>query len=172
MNEPGRKLFLYDSLCREPVDWGAIKRHKRSFYGGAKVTMRLTTAGDEAGDTLAVLKNVYQAFSKPRTSDNLGEDVVAYIVPGRQGDNPENGVLNTAWKSLKTLGNRHVGPKIGNIRVSQEDLLSQIYARGLWNPAPEHHVIFTYQARPFGPLRSQEDASLEGQHSLRRHFFQ
>ena len=21
MNEPGRKLFLYDSLCREPVEW-------------------------------------------------------------------------------------------------------------------------------------------------------
>ena len=73
---------------------------------------------------------------------------MACIVPGRQGDNPANEVLNTAWKSLKTLGNRHVGPKIGNIRVSQEDLLSQIYARGLWNPAPEHHVIFTYQANP------------------------
>ena len=59
-----------------------------------------------------------------------------------------NEVLNTAWKSLKALGNRHVGPKIGNIRVSQEDMLSQMYARGLWNPSPEHHVLFTYQANP------------------------
>ena len=28
MSEPGRKLFAYDSVCRGPGDWGAIKRHK------------------------------------------------------------------------------------------------------------------------------------------------
>ena len=134
MNEPGRKLFFYDTLCREPVDWGAIKRLKRSFYGGAKVTMRFTNPGDEAGDTLAVLKSVYQAYATQRASDHLSEDIVACIVPGRQGDNPQNDVLNTAWKSLKALGNRHVGPKVGNIRVSQDDMRSHMYARGLWNP--------------------------------------
>ena len=148
MNEPGRKLFCYDSLCREPVDWSAIKRLKRSIYGGAKVSMRLTNAGEENEDTLAVLKNVYLAFATQRASDNLCEDITACIVPGRQGDNPTNEVLNTAWKSLKALGNRHVGPKIGNIRVSQEDMLHHMYTRGHWNPSPEHHVLFTYQANP------------------------
>ena len=133
--------------------------------------MRLTTAGDEAGDTLAVLKNVYQAFSTLRTSDHLSEDVAACVASGRQGDNPANEVLKTAWKSLRSLANRNVGPKIGNIKVSQEDLLSQIYAHGLWNPAPEHCDIHI-PGESFGPLRSQEDASLEGQRSLRRRFFQ
>ena len=148
MNEPGRKLFCYDSLCREPVDWSAIKRLKRSIYGCAKVSMCLTSAGDESGDTLAVLKDVYMAFATQRASDHLSEDITACIVPGRQGDNPTNEVLNTAWKSLKGLGNRHQGPKIGNIRLSQEDVLSQMYTRGLWNPSPEYHMLFTFQASP------------------------
>eukprot|EP00974_Lingulodinium_polyedra_P006923 656885-Lingulodinium_polyedra.AAC.1 len=59
MIEPGRKLFVYDSLCRGPVDWAAIKRHRRSVWAGAKVTMHLSQVGDEAGDTLAVVKNFY-----------------------------------------------------------------------------------------------------------------
>ena len=148
MNEPGRKLFAYDSLCREPVEWGAIKRHKRSFHGGAKVTMQLTQPGDDAGDTLAVVKNVYLNFRTERATDHLSEDVVACIVPGRCGDSPMNETLNAAWKSLKALGNKHVGPKIGNIRVAQEDVLSQIYTRGLWNRPPEYDLVFTYQANP------------------------
>ena len=148
MNEPGRKLFAYDSLCREPVDWGAIKRHKRSFFAGAKVTMDLQQVGDEGGDTLAVLKNVYMAFRTERASDHLSEDIVACIVPGRSGDSPINDTLNTAWKSLKALGCKHVGPKIGNIRMAQEDVLTQVYARGAWNRVPEHHMLFTYQANP------------------------
>eukprot|EP00974_Lingulodinium_polyedra_P046276 4434666-Lingulodinium_polyedra.AAC.1 len=40
--EPGRKLFVYDSLCRGPVDWAAIERHRRSVWAGAKVTMDLS----------------------------------------------------------------------------------------------------------------------------------
>ena len=40
-----------------------------------------------------------------------------------------------AWKSLKALGNKYIGPNIGSVRVSQEDVLSQIYTRGDWNPA-------------------------------------
>ena len=116
--------------------------------GGAKVTMQLTNAGDEAGDTLSVLKNVYQTFATQRTTDHFSEDIVACVVPGRHGDHPTNEVLNTAWKSLKALGNRHVGPKIGNIRMSQEDVLSQMYSRGLWNAVPEHNLLFTYQANP------------------------
>ena len=148
MTEPGRKLFFYDSLCREPVDWSAIKRLKRSFHGGVKVSMKVTHIGDEDGDTLAVVKNIYQTFATQRASDNLSEDIVACVVPGRQSDNPTNDVLSSAWKSMKALGNRHIGPKVGTIRVSQEEILAQTYTRGLWNIAPEHHLIFTYQANP------------------------
>ena len=32
MTEPGRKLLAYDSVRRDPVDWGAIKRHKRNHF--------------------------------------------------------------------------------------------------------------------------------------------
>ena len=148
MSEPGRKLFGYNSLCREPVDSAAVKRHKRSFFAGAKVTMDLTQAGDEASDTLAVIKNIYGTFRTERPSDHLSEDVIACIVPGRSGDSPVNEVLDKAWKSLKCLGNKHIGPKIGSIRVSQEDVLAQIYTRGLWNRPPESHLLFTYQANP------------------------
>ena len=148
MSEPGRKLFAYDSLCREPVDWAAIKRHKRSHFAGAKATMTLSQVGDEGGDTLAVLKNIYQTFRAERPQDHLSEDVVACLVPGVSGDTPINETLNTAWKSLKALGNKHIGPKIGNVRVCQEDVLTQIYTRGAWNRPPEHHLLFTFQASP------------------------
>ena len=86
-----------------------------------------------------MLKNVYQAFATQRATDHLCEDIVACVVPGRLGDNPVHEALNTAWRSLKALGNRHVGPKIGTIRVSQADVLSQMYTRGLWNPSPEYN---------------------------------
>ena len=130
------------------MDWGAIKRHKRSCFAGAKVTMSMSQAGDEAGDILAVLKNVYQTFSTAREKDNLSEDIVMCLVPGVVGDTPINEPLQTAWRSLKAIGNKHIGPKIGNIRVSQDDILSQIYTRGAWNRPPEHHMVFTYQAFP------------------------
>ena len=173
MSEPGRKLFAYDSMCREPVDWGAIKRHKRSHFAGAKVTMNLSSVGDEAGDTLAVLKNIYLSFRTERAQDHLSEDVVVCLTPGVTGDTPINETLQTAWKSLKALGNKHIGPKIGSIRVSQEDVLSQIYTRGAWNPAPQHHMVFTYQATPpRRRLRSQEDALLERQHAHGGHLLQ
>ena len=137
MNEPGRKLFAYDSLCREPVNWAAIKRHKRSFHAGAKVTMQMSQPGDDAGDTLAVFKNVYQTIRTERDSDHLSEDVVVCIVPGRSGDSPTNEMLNTAWRSLKGLGYKHTGPKIGTSRVAQEGTLSQIYTGGHWNRPSE-----------------------------------
>ena len=148
MREPGRKLFVYDSLCRDPVDWSAIKRRKRSFFAGTKVTMQMSQAGDEAGDTLAVLKNVYQSFRTERASDHLSEDIVACIVPGGQGDSPINDALNTAWKSLKALGNKHIGPKSGSVRVSKEDFLAHVYTRGLWNRPLEYKLLFTFQANP------------------------
>ena len=127
---------------------GCKQEARAQLLWGVTVAMPLTNTGDGVGDKLAVLKNVYMAFATQRANDHLSEDITACIVPGRQGEYPTNEVLNTAWKSLKGLGNRHIGPKIGNIRVNQEDMLSQMYTRGLWNPAPEHHVMFTYQANP------------------------
>ena len=141
-------MFAYDSMCREPVDWAAIKRHKRSHFAGAKVTMTLTQVGDEGGDTLAVLKNIYQSYRAERSQDHLSEDIVMCLVPGVSGDAPINDTLNTSWKSLKALGNKHMGPKIGSVRVCQEDVLAQIYTRGAWNRPPEHHMLFTFQASP------------------------
>ena len=147
MNEPGRKMFIYDSFCRDPVDWGVIKKHKRSHWVGARVEMKLTQAGTEEGDTLAVLKDMYQTFRTER-ADHLSEDVVVCLVPGVSGDSPVNETLTTAWKSLKALGDKHLVPKIGIIRVSQDDVLSQLYTRGAWNRSPDHHLLFTYQATP------------------------
>lgn len=148
MNEAGRKLFAYDSFCRDPLNWANIKKHKRSHLAGAKVLMEMSQAGDESADTLAVVKNIYMAFRTERTSDHLSEDIVACLVPGSAADSPDNPILSVAWKSLKALGNKHHGPKIGILRFNQTDLLSHIYTRGTWNRAPDHHIVFTYQATP------------------------
>ena len=118
MTEPGRKLFAYDSECRDPVDWGAIKRHKRSHFARAEVTMNLFSVSDEVGDELAVLKNMYLAFRTEGSQDNLSEYDVVCLTPGVTGDSPINDTLQTAWKSLKALGNKHIGPNIGSTRVS------------------------------------------------------
>ena len=56
MKEPGRKLFVYDSLCKDPADWSSIKRSRRNAFSGTKVAMTLTQIGDDVGDTLAVVK--------------------------------------------------------------------------------------------------------------------
>ena len=56
MKEPGRKLFVYDSFCKDPADWGNIKRSRRNAFSGTKVAMTLTSIGDDTGDTLTVVK--------------------------------------------------------------------------------------------------------------------
>ena len=58
MKEPGRKLFHYDSLCQDPLNWQKVRQLKRSFLTGAKVTMVCNQAGQLGSDTLAVLKDV------------------------------------------------------------------------------------------------------------------
>ena len=155
MSEPGRKLFIYDSLCRDPLNWQSLKRMKRSYLVGAKVQMLLTQAGSDGGDTLAVVKNMYNAFATQRNTDNLSEDIVAATVPGTASDSPEHPSLVAAWKSLKALGNKHVGPKIGSVKMQTGELLQQIYTRGCWNRSPEHHIVFTYQATPQAPNSTQ-----------------
>ena len=141
-------------MRREPVDWGAIKRHKRSHFAGAKVTMTLSSVGDEVGDTLAVLKNMYLAFRAERPHDHLSEYVVVCLTPGVTGDSPINETLQTAWTSLQPLGNKRFVPKIGSIRVSQEDVLSQ-------TPRPAAQHVFAYQATP----RHQTQAPLARGHA-------
>ena len=64
------------------------------------------------------------------------------------GDSPINDTLQKAWKSAKALGKKHIGPNIGSFSVSQEDVLSHIYTRGAWNPAPQRNIICTYHAAP------------------------
>ena len=70
------------------------------------------------------------------------------IVPGAASDNPNNDILNSAWRSLKALGKKHVGLKIGAVRLNATELMQQVYTRGCWNRTPDHHVVFTYQATP------------------------
>ena len=88
------------------------------------------------------------------------------LTPGVTGDSPINDTLQAGWESLPALGNKHIEPNVRNIRVSQEDVLSQIYTRGAWNPAPQHNIILTC---PGGPRRlrrhSQAYALLERQHA-------
>ena len=71
---------------------------------------------------------------------------MACIVPGTSNDNPKNETLDAAWRSLKALGNKHMGPKIGTIVVNKAELLAQVYSRGAWQRTPDHHLVFTFQA--------------------------
>ena len=147
MSEPGRKLFIYDSFCKDPANWLNNKKNRRNVFAGTKVVMQLSQAGDESSDTLAVTKNIYQSFRSPR-ADHMSEDIVACLVPGTRGDNPVNETLQMAWKSLKALGAKHVGPKIGTVRINQQDMLAHVFARGPWHSTPDDHLVFTFQAAP------------------------
>ena len=148
MKEPGRKLFLYDSLCQDPLNWAKLRSMKRSFLTGAKVTMMCQQAGQIGADTLAPLKDVYLNFRRERDPDSLSEDIVATIVPGVTQDKPTNEYLDAAWRSLRALGNKHVGPKIGQVVQNKQALLQNVYTRGVWSRAPDHHLVFTFQTMP------------------------
>ena len=148
MKEPGRKMFHYDSMCQGPLNWAKLRTTKRSFLTGAKVSMVCTQAGQLGQDTLAVLKDVYLTYRTTRDPDGLSEDVVVAIVPGVVQDRPNNEYLDAAWKSLKALGNKHVGPKIGQIVQNKQALLQNVYTRGVWSRAPDHNMVFTYQTVP------------------------
>eukprot|EP00974_Lingulodinium_polyedra_P011627 1122446-Lingulodinium_polyedra.AAC.1 len=96
MSEPSRKLFADDSLCRDPAGWATIKRLKRNHFANATVKMTLSHAGDEIGDTLAVLRNIYSRFRPERPQYHLNEDVVMCLAPGIHGDKPVGETLNTS----------------------------------------------------------------------------
>ena len=106
------------------------------------------TAGQSGSDTLATLKDVYLNFRTPREPDDMSEDIVVAIVPGVTQDKPTNEYLDAAWRSLKALGNKHVGPKIGQIVQNKQSLLQQVYTRGVWSRTPDHQLVFTYQTMP------------------------
>ena len=145
MSEPGSKLFIYDSFCRDPADWAKIRKNKRSLYTSARVLMTCDAAGDESTDTLACMKAVYQHFKT--SGDGLSDDIVACIIPAAPGDNPTNESLQLAWRSLKSFGSTYIGPKVGSIRVASTEMLQHVYSRGAWNTIPNHHLLFTYQSR-------------------------
>ena len=97
--EPGRKLFIYDSLVQDPLIWSKLRRHKRSFFTGAKVTMICQSVGQPGQDTLNTLKDIHPTSRTERRPDQLSEDTVAAIVPGVSGDSPKNDFLDAAWRS-------------------------------------------------------------------------
>ena len=105
-------------------------------------------AGQIGNDTLAVLKDVYLNYRTARDPDGLSEDIVLAIAPGVMQDKPTNEYLDAAWKSLKALGNKHVGPKIGQIVQNKQSLLQHVYTRGVWSRTPDHNLVFTYQTMP------------------------
>ena len=148
MKEPGRRLFVYDSLCQDPLNWAKLRGMKRSFLTGAKVSMTCTQAGQKGLDTLAPLKDVYLNYRTGRDPDSLSEDIVAAVVPGVTQDKPTNEYLDAAWRSLRALGNKHVGPKIGQVVQDKQSLLQQVYTRGVWSRTPDHHLVFTFQSMP------------------------
>ncbi len=78
--------------------------------------MVCTELGTTGMDTLAPLKDVYLNFRRARDGDCLSEDIVAAIVPGVAAHTPRNEYLGAAWRSLKSLGNKHVGPRLNRLR--------------------------------------------------------
>ena len=98
-------------------------------------------AGQIGSDTLAVLKDVYLNYRTARDPDGLSEDIVLAIVPGVMQDKPTNEYLDAAWKSLKALGSRHVGPKIGRIVLNKQLVVvaACVHPGHLEpNPGPQH----------------------------------
>ena len=132
----------------------------------AKVTMTLSSVDDRVGDTVATLNNIYLALRSERPQDHLNEYAMVHLTPRVAGDSPINETLQTAWKSLQAFGDKHIGPNIGTIRASQEDVLSQIYTRCAWKtgPATQHYLHLPGGPRRFR-LRSQYDALFEIQHA-------
>ena len=80
-------------------------------------------AGQANQDTLDTMKDIYLCYRTERQPDQLSEDIVAVIVPGVSGDTPKNDSLDVAWRSLKALGNKHVGPKIGLVQLNKTEFL-------------------------------------------------
>jgi hypothetical protein len=148
MWEPGRNLFIYDSMVRDPLTWSKLRRNKRSFLTGAKVTMICQSVGQAGQDTLNTVKDIYLTYRTERHPDPLSEDIESAIAPGVTGDSPKNDFLDAAWRSLKALGNKHGGPNIGRVQMNKSDLLQQVYTRGTWDRTPDHHAVFTYQVVP------------------------
>ena len=118
---------------------------KRSFLTGAKVNMICQSVGQADQDILHRVKDTYPAYRTERQPDQLSEDIVATIVPGVSGGTPNHDCLDASWMALKALGNKRVGPKIGLVQMNKTELLQQVYTRGTWNGAPDHHLVFTYQ---------------------------
>ena len=46
--ELGCKLFIYDSLVQDPLNWSKLRRMKRPFLTGARVHMIVSRLGRQA----------------------------------------------------------------------------------------------------------------------------
>ena len=71
------------------MDWGAIKRQKRSYFAGAKLAM----TSSSVVDAFAALKNIYSAFRIEGPQVHLSEDVVVCLTVEVTGDSPINETL-------------------------------------------------------------------------------
>lgn len=149
INEPGRKLFLLNTMIVQPLDWKRIKAHKRALGCGCKVDVKLQgPGGSDDSDTLYPLKHVYGTFKFVRSLDKASEDVLAVIVPGVAKDVPDNPCMVNAYKSLKQLVPKHVGPKIGTLTFEQSEVARSTGRSTLWQRKIAHHLLFTYQTPP------------------------
>ena len=96
MRELGRKLFHYDSMCQDPMNWVKLRVAKRSFLTGPRVSMVCNQADQIGSDTLAVLKDVHLNYRTSRDRGGLSEDIVLAIVPSVVQDKPTNEYLDAA----------------------------------------------------------------------------
>ena len=49
---------------------------------------------------------------------------------------------------VEGIGRQARGPKIGMVRINQQDMLAHVFARGPWHSTPDDHLVFTFQAAP------------------------
>ncbi len=73
--------------------------------------MMCQSVGQTGQDTLSTLKDIYLTYRTEPQPYQLSEDIVAAIVPGVTSGTPKNDFLDAAWRSLKALGDKRVGPQ-------------------------------------------------------------
>ncbi len=135
--ETKRKLFIWDSLVTEPVDWEKVRKEKKSI--GSCSSTRLS--GDQ-------LEGFLSAYLRHRTPEGSGSrDYVAILVPGGKPDQPLNKFLQEAHRILKNITPKHQPPKIGDIEHQQSDVLRRVRARGSFKRKAEDHLVFTQELR-------------------------
>ena len=108
------------------------------------------SAGQAGQDTLNTLKDIYLTYRTERQPDQLSEDIVATIVPGVTSDSQNNDFLDATWRSLKALGNKHVGPKIGLVQMNKTDIVQQSVAPHFLGYPCRNRAVLSRRNQPRG----------------------